>query len=162
MALGIGTWMIHELAQWMGTDLVGKSPKMILLSSLTLLVWNLLEKSCSRGELPPGSDSQLPASWRSDPLKYYFSTPRAWHVPDRISPTQINTWGRSSRCSGSSRPAACADRCGKSLIIAIQTLLSPPVPQPAQTITFTCSMIVAVLTGCPASPATSQGPFSSS
>lgn len=67
--------MIHELAQWMGTDLVRESPKMILLSSLTLFIWNLLEKSCQGDGLPPGSGAQLPAGWHADPLNCYFSTP---------------------------------------------------------------------------------------
>lgn len=142
MALGLGTRMIHELARWTGTDLAGKSPKMILLSSLALFVWNLLEKSRSGAELPPGSDSQLPASWRSDPLKYYFSTPRASHVPGGMSPTQINTWGRSRNTTP---PAAVAPAgplpalTGAANRSSLQSRRFPPAPKPAQTITFTCS-----------------------
>ena len=39
----LGRRVTPEPAQWIGTDLVWASRKMVLLSSLTLFIWNLLE-----------------------------------------------------------------------------------------------------------------------
>lgn len=48
---------------------------MILLSSLTLFIWNLLENLAEGISCLQGSDSPLPANWRSGPVKYHFLTP---------------------------------------------------------------------------------------
>lgn len=48
---------------------------MILLSSLTLFIWNLLENLAKGISCPRGSNSPLPTNWHSGPVKYYFSTP---------------------------------------------------------------------------------------